>query len=438
MATIHYKRLFEVRILHDYFLARPDLTSIYALNANDKLEFLNRRILNNQYMIWNYLDLIPSEETRNVMANYHIRLALLPAGFMVGIQVRPQLNGAGEEKYLPFIPIDDSIRLGFNLEVKSTDFKNITNLKINHSDPAHYYFSNSNEDNSKIFPSLSLPVKDFQTGNIYETGELAILGGILREAREETSSPAPAFWRPVEGSGLASEQDRIVLPKLFSYRFPVPVNAAEFSLKKSDGSLVKSSSVSGTGTFRSTSLNFRQTTPGSGESPENIPDDLYRLEVSTDMFNETRNIYMSDDLYRRTNIAAIVIESGIDDPEFKVLNNDGTLVTKKKADGSIDPHPVFEIRFKRRSTYWRYRSDSGESLKTTVKTALFLDEDNGHLVTKELRPLSFYATRFEDPAAPADPGFHLPVPGATSITREMKRLFSDVYVSPVKGLINVE
>ena len=29
MGTIHYKRLFEVRILHDYFLARPDLTSIY-------------------------------------------------------------------------------------------------------------------------------------------------------------------------------------------------------------------------------------------------------------------------------------------------------------------------------------------------------------------------------------------------------------------------
>jgi hypothetical protein len=118
MRTIFYKRLFEVRILHDYFLARPDLTSIYALNANDKIDFLNQRILNNQYRIWNYLDLIPSEETRNVMANYHIRLALLPAGFMVGIQVRPQLNGAGEEEYLPFIPIGDSIRLGFNLEAK--------------------------------------------------------------------------------------------------------------------------------------------------------------------------------------------------------------------------------------------------------------------------------------------------------------------------------
>jgi hypothetical protein len=438
MGTIHYKRLFEVRILHDYFLARPDMTSIYELNANDKIDFLNQRILHNQYRIWNYLNLIPSEETRNVMANYHIRLALLPAGFMVGIQVRPQLNGAGEEVYLPFIPLGDSIRLGFNLENKSAEFSNITNLKINNSNPAHYYFSNSNDDGSKVFPSLSLPVNNFQPGNIYETGELAILGGIVREAREETSNPSPALWRPVEGSGFANEQDRIVVPKLFSYKFPSPVNAAEFSLTKSDGSIVKSSSVSGTGTIHSTSLNFRQTTPGPGESPENIPDGLYRLEVSSDIFSETKNIYLSDDLYRRTNIAAIVIESGVDDPEFKVLNNDGTLVTKKKADDSIDPHPVFEIRFKRRSTYWRYRSDSGESLKTTVKTAPFLNEDNGHLVTKELRPLSFYATRFEDPAVPADPGFHLPVPGATSITKEMKRLFSDVYVSPVKGLINVE
>lgn len=86
----------------------------------------------------------------------------------------------------------------------------------------------------------------------------------------------------------------------------------------------------------------------------------------------------------------------------------------------------------------RYRSESGGSLKTTVKTADFLDEDNGHLVTKELRPLSFYATRFEDPDAPADPGFHLPVPVAISITKEVNRLFSDIYVSPVKGLINLE
>jgi hypothetical protein len=155
-----------------------------------------------------------------------------------------------------------------------------------------------------------------------------------------------------------------------------------FPLKKVTGQQLNLLSVSGTGTFRSTSLNFRQTTPGPGEPPENIPDDLYRLEVSSDIFSETKNIYLSDDLYRRTNIAAIVIESGIDDPEFKVLNNDGTLVTKKKADGSTDPHPVFEIRFKRRSTYWRYRSDSGDSLKTTVKTAPFWTRITGILLQK--------------------------------------------------------
>lgn len=436
MSTILYKRLFEVRILHDYFLSKADLTSYYALNDNEKAEFLNLSIGREEYDVRHYLEIIPSESTQTVFSNFNLRMARMPSGFIVGVKVKPQLNEGNDEQYLPTsLTPADTLRLSFFLRIKDPEFNTFTNLKIQQSAPSSYFFTNTNTDSVKVFPSLSIPVADFVAGKSYETGEMAIVGGILKEALEETTSNNPAVWRAVDGDVFASEQDRNLLPKLFSYRLSEASDTVEFTLKRQDGTDVKKVTFSTAGEIQPLYLDFRQTTLSTGDLPEDINDGHYQLEISTDSSTIIESVYLSDELYRRTDAGALVVETDVTDPDFRVMNDDGTLITRKNADGTIVPHPVFEIRFKRRSTYWRYRSDTGRNLKGTTNSQPFLNEQGNDLITKDLRPLTRYPTFF---ANPPHPDIYLPNPKKISVKKGGKKYFSDTYVSPINGLIELE
>lgn len=436
MNTILYKRLFEVRILHDYFLSKADVTSFYALNDNEKTEFLNLSIGRDEYDVRNYMEIIPSDSTRSAFDNFHLRTAMTPSGFIVGVKVKPQLNAAGEEEYLPAtLTPADTLHLSFILRIKDPDFNTYTNLKIQRPAPSRYFFSNVNTDGLKVFPSFSMPVADFVAGTTYEPGEMAIVGGVLKEALLETTSDDPATWRVVGGDAFSNEQDRILLPKLYLYRLSEASDTVEFTLKKEDGTDVKKLTFNTAGDIQSLYLDFRQTSLSTGDVPEDVDDGRYLLEISTDSSTITEPVYLSDELYRRADAGALVIETGVNDPDFRVMNDDGTLITRKNADDTIVPHPVFEIKFKRRSTYWRYRSDTGRNLKATADSQAFLNEQGNDLITKDLRPLTHYPTFFVNPPQPE---IYLPNPTKKSIKKESNKYFSDTYVSPINGLIELE
>jgi len=190
--------------------------------------------------------------------------------------------------------------------------------------------------------------------------------------------------------------------------------------------VVKKVTFNTSGAIQTLYLDFRQS---------DIEDGHYLLEISTDSFTETVPVDLSDELYRRTDAGAMVIKTDVTDTDFRVLNNDGTLITKINADDTSVPHPLFEIRFKRRGTYWRYRSDTGGNLKATADTQPFLNEVGSDLITKDLRPLTYYPTFF---ANPPQPEVYLPNPKRDSVKKEEKNFFSDMYVSPIKGFIELE
>ena len=439
MSTVVYKRLFEVRILHDYYLSKPDLTSLYALSTADQLNFLNDRLTTGQYDVRQYLDVMPAEATRTFMRNHHIRMTALPSGFLVGMEVTPQITNTGEEEYLPVIPVSPDLHLTFHLKAQTTRFSTFTNLKMRRADPAHYYFSNTNEDGLKVYPSLSRPVAPFRLGTTYETGELAVVKNELQEAQQETASLKTSFWKPVGGSGFANEQDRLLLPKRYAFTFFQPMSNLVATLRQADGSAVKNISFGAAAASR-IYLDFQQTVSGVGEAVADIPDGLYQLELTSDNGSETRSVYLSDEAYQRADAALITIDAGVTDPAFRVVNDDGTLITRRKANGTLQPHPVYEIRFKRRSTYWRYRSDSGVPLATTAQTSSFLSEQDGHLITQEPRPLTrfFTAFAFDDPNTDTNESIYLPNPTGGMVRQEAKKLISDIYVSPIKGLIKLK
>ena len=436
MSIILYKRLFEIRILHDFYLSKADGTGIYEMAPAQKSAFLMDQVKLGHYDVQKFLKIQETENTSQIFKNFHLKMATEPWGFVVGIEVKPRPQPTGEIKYLPFIPGVQNQKLGFKLTLIAKRIKQATNNRLQVMAPYSYYFNNLNPGGVKAFPSLSLPVADFQAGKPYETSELAVIGGNVSQALEDTTNADPAKWQVVNESGLANEQDRILIGKQFNYRLPNPATNITAKLSDLSGAEVKTLNHSSSQGFSNAIFDFRFT--GSDENRREVPDGDYQLEVRADGFMvENKTIKLSDDLHQHQlgSIEMLLKEA---DANFRLFNTDGSLITQNNADNSINPHPVFEIRLKRRSTYWCYRSASGKNLLTTPKSTLFLDQDGGLLKTKALKPLTFFPTEFQsdDPGTPAiNERVFLPNPNTNVLRKENKRLFSDIYVSPIKELI---
>jgi hypothetical protein len=128
MTTTIYKRLFEVRIIHEYFLDDGNL--IPALESG-------------RYKVENFLEIAPTPETRELFRNQRMRMVTTPPGFFIGLEVNQEETG-DNKFYTPFIRLDDDTPITFYFRIKDELFFNYTNFPLDDHVPAICYFSNKN------------------------------------------------------------------------------------------------------------------------------------------------------------------------------------------------------------------------------------------------------------------------------------------------------
>ena len=424
MATTYFKRLFEIRILHEYFLIDARNQDFFALNDQDRMDILNARLRQNQYNIWQYLSIEPVEESAKVLEGMHIKLVQHPVGFFLGMEVKPD----GDD-FTPFIPLNNNTSFTFFLKVKDHYFKNFTSLRLKSALPAIYFFTNANPDGKKSFPALSVPVPSFQMNKFYEMGELAVINGNLKEALERTKSSNSSKWRNISGKGFGNEADRILLPHQFHYQFEKEqeVKQCEFTLKTLEGEELKKIVVNRPQKIESAFLDFRQ---NQANEPKEIVDGLYDLELKgNNGFQEKRRIHLNSGWYNQANLGVINITNTKEDPAFSLIEPLGKI---------RKPHPVFEIRLRSRITFWRYQVQD-KPFKLSVKAANYLKKVNGSVLALKPRPLSLSPLEFksDDPAtAGVNERIYMPNPPNASIKQEADgRIYSDIYISLIKDLI---
>jgi hypothetical protein len=413
--TIYYRKLAEVRILHEYYLINDKVRDFFFLDDITREKGLNTLILNHRYDIWKDLVIEPSPATRKIMDDRHIRFAPTKTGFILGIRVK-SLN----IKYFPFVdPGNDT--LTFYIQIINPAFRNYTSIRLNSTIPSQYFFSNADPGSTLVFPSLSSPVNDFASGLFYEQGDLARIGGVTMEALTRTSSDQASDWTLSNSVGVTHEGDRVLIPVKFTYSFSRDsgVNAADFILKTVDGDTVKSIHSASPGGLGRVFLDFSDSLLA-GQV-------FYILEVTgNNGYHETRRIFPSDDLYRPSGLGVVEISYSSGNNGFGLFDPDGSL---KPA------FPVFEIRLKSRVTYWRYRSDRGIRFKTTAKTSPYLVADNGSLKTRKPVVMAASPLEFRD-TNPAISNIYLPNPANQSLRTDPGGIiYSDIYVSVIKDLI---
>ncbi len=354
MASIIYKRFFEIRILHDYFLSSNN-TSFFknSLSDQDRLDILKNKLAHKHLDLTRDLEIKPDEKSERLLKNQRIRFARTALGLLCYIEVKREQLNDDTIVYRPLIPIDNKLKLTFTITLKNPLFSNFTLGRMKPRIPAIYHLDNLNDSGNKNFPSLSLPVEDFTNEKHFEMGELSMIGGILKEAIIENTNPGD--WQNIEGSGFVSDRDRRVISRKFTYSFTTNpgLKEAEFILSDDSATDIKSIPLTGTTILQSVQLDFEK-----DNTETEIPPGNYQLRVTdgTDVI-DIKELYLNDDLYSGGLYGIFEITPITPDADFQLIRPDGFLVQRTPPIGNEISYPIFEMRCRSRISYWRYKSD---------------------------------------------------------------------------------
>lgn len=406
---ILYKNILNLELWHDYFLGQPNPPSLSTAD----------------YAISEMLTLVPTNNCQKVLKNLRWVFRPQPYGgsiFTSVTEVNPQdINTYFQTQ----IPIDSPRRLTFWLVVRDHYFTNYTNLPLSSPRQQIYYFSNlSGNQGHDLFLTKTLPV--YAANTTYELGQLVTHDGKTLEAlRNHTSideTPDTNDWNTFTGSQYVSQLDRLpkqVLFNTYSIKRVSPGDRFYFTL--TDANEQKTFALEVTvpdshtpGETFVTNLNFSGQIPG-----------RYRLYLDGNQVDEFV-IFDPMAISSVFGLVEIVLNQNLVPPAFSVLQSqEGKTLIKPK---------TYVIRFKNRSTHWRYRYERPHGFTAEELPEFELEKDGKTYFSKRpqglLRRPKRLLTDGQDNLLPA-PGVMLIKP-ETQLDPETQKqaiaIFSDIHL----------
>jgi hypothetical protein len=425
-----YKPLFEVKILHEYFLTGKDGVSIFEkVSQQDRLNYLQTEFENDQSPVNSDLDFQFPSALRMKYESHGLRVLPSYSGCRVMVSVKSKKLADQTTVYEPLVPLPTDFDLFIFVSRKNPAVDNYTNSRINRALPAIYLFSNGEINGPKIFPFLTNPISAQDASFSYEQGELSLSGANIQEYFRQGGVDA---WSNVPGSGFANENDRLLLPEKFEYFISNTTNLTEanFKLKDKNGNEVSNTTIVDPAGIRPhTTLNFTGNLKG---LPLLNATELYQLVSTLEVngnngYSASHSIIFSQSFFDTNPWAVIAIRPVVPNNLFNLFATDGFLVARKDPLGSWTPAPVFEIPVKSRLAYWRYINNKGNELNVSLQLTDYLNKEGKVLVTKKPRSLSrsWFFLRKE---ASTDTAY-VPNPISDELRMEPdRRLFYDVMV----------
>lgn len=426
-----YKILFEMRLLHEFYLTDKEGKNIFDFPAQaDRLNFLKQRFDADAENIEDEIAFEIPEKTKVLFDNYHLKLVPSYAGFKIAVNVIPKKLPGGTVVYEPKYTLPDDLCISVLAIKKSQRLDSFTNAKMEKLLPATYYFSNENTvTGPRIFPFLSADITAFDAGATYEQGEL--LKFAANDYREFYKDDADAVqWISLSGKAFANENDRLLLPLNFYYAFPKSsaVTKADFLLKDKDGNTIDKYQFKGSQPFRKVQLAIDPKKVLQIPAAAITDKMVYSLKVTGNGgYNKTHKlIFYQDEQEIRDSLALIVMKVKTSVPAYNLIDNLGRLITRKQPDQTVNPlPPVFELNFKSKPSFWRYINNRRKNLKVGLHPDFLLSK-NGLLVAKKPRSLTYSQTLFRKPDNSL---YYLPNPEPyQALTFENNKLYSDIMV----------
>lgn len=421
MTTI-YKILFEVRLLHEFYLTKSDGTSIFgAAGAPARDAFLQDFYDRTQRSINSDIDYRIPISAAGLYKDHRLKLVPTYSGFKIAAEVL-KTTDSGKIAFKPLSPLPTGLNIPILLVRTNNDFDSYTNRRFNPPFDGIYYISNGNSAGPKVFPFLTNTVPTRIAGTTYEQGELSQSGGVVNAFYVDKDGN-PQF-APITGKSFLTEADRIlVYPSFYYYFTPVDnVKSASFTLKDKDNTTIYTYNVRDTNPLQS--VQIRLDPRKLKALPASVTESaaLYSLSVTGDGgYNKSYKLFfLRETLENEEAWGMINIYSQPGDPAFNCIDNKGLLLTRLNTDNTIAiAPPVFEVCIKSRYSFWRYINDQGQKLKDSHAGALGPIGNN--LVSLSPQPHTYSPISVGGAKLPNPKLFY-------SIKPEGRQIFADIIV----------
>jgi hypothetical protein len=412
--------LFEVKVLHEYYLTNPKGDTVFDLNNQaDRLLFLADRMDKDAVSVNKDISFEVPPELVQLFKDHHLRLLTSYSGCKVGIEVTASFLPDGTRVYTPKIPLPAGLSIMLLIRVNNPVFHTITNSRIVNPVPATYYFSNDSVLSALNFPALSSRIADYTASYTYEQGELATIAP--NSVKAYYSDNNADKWLPLHGNDYVHEGDRCMLPLRFNYTFPAGANVtqATFTLKDNTGNVLNTFVAQNASGLQKVALNYNDLSL--------VNYIKYSLEVAGDNgYSWQRPVIFSSTI----SWATLQFKPRVTNAAFNLLDDQGYLITRKPPVGNINDPPVFELRIPSRLTYWRYVHANRLPFDQTNYPNELLNYKNGLLISKSPRNSTHQSTYYQKPD---NSYFFLPNPEDYALLRnEDKQLFTEIMLPTSK------
>jgi len=331
---IIYKNLFEVKLLHHYFLNKGAV-------GYDAMDPEQKTIMEAQYDSRGIFQIIPTNECTSLLRAHNALFRSTPSGFMVGIKSVADEILPGV--FNPFIKPADELTFRFLLRMKDHDLLNYTALPLQNQSGSFYVFKNYQVEGPAIFPSLSAVQPLFKPGKEYFPGDMLsdhpanqtkLFTALLRTSNNTATT---TDWLEETGNATtplsyASSGDRYpVVQGILIYKVKTANLVPAFTLKNSKGETINPLLTVITGDFYTIQADMR-----------GFPAGFYTLHAEN-----TNSAYLDEMTFYL--LHEEILPFGL--VEIKVKSN---LAGFDLLDQGHLRSPVFELRFRNRLTFWRY------------------------------------------------------------------------------------
>ena len=141
-----YKPLFEVKLLHEFYLTDRSGNNVFELSAQaDRLDFLFHKFESFADEINSDLSYEIPETCKDLLKNYGLKLLPSYSGLKLLIEAKLKKLASGVSTYEPIHKLEDDLHIPILIKRRTSRIDSITNQKLERNINSYYFFSNDSK-----------------------------------------------------------------------------------------------------------------------------------------------------------------------------------------------------------------------------------------------------------------------------------------------------